>query len=583
MTTLCRLTLAAALVAAAGVAPSFAQTIQVQVPQAGGPLPPRDGTPATAAATGTAAIRGRVFAADSGRPLRRARVQIGGPGLPNNGQTTSTDAEGRYEIKNLAGGRYTVTVTRSGYLRLSYGQRRPFEQGRPFDLANGQRADNVDFTLPRMSLISGRVLDEANEPISGVRVWAMRPVFFEGRRRLVPGGVPAMTDDAGQYRLLGLTPGSYFVMADIAETWTVVENGIERIMGYAQTYYPGTPGFTDARRVAVGVGEEASNTDFALIPGRAATVAGTVYDSQGRPAGGRQMTLGQEFRGPGQTFAMTSNGTTVAADGTFRLTGLAPGDYKLSVRTTTEVNGVTVQESAAATITVSGVDIDNLALITSSGWTVSGTLVTDTGDPVPAAPRGRMRVTGRPLSSDPLPMGPGPAFNADNGRVTDDSTFTTPGLYGPARLRVTLPDEWAVKSIQFDGRDVTDETLEARSGDVLGNVQVVVTNKVNVVSGSITDAKGAATADGTVLVFADDAQKWIDDSRFVRSARPDQQGTFQIKGLPPGDYLAVAMDYIEDGSWNDPEYLESIRRYGQRIRLAGSGTQTVALRLVSPQ
>jgi hypothetical protein len=86
-----------------------------------------------------------------------------------------------------------------------------------------------------------------------------------------------------------------------------------------------------------------------------------------------------------------------------------------------------------------------------------------------------------------------------------------------------------------------------------------------------------------VLVFADDAQKWIDDSRFVRSARPDQQGTFQIKGLPPGDYLAVAMDYVEDGSWNDPEYLESIRRYGQRIRLAESGTQTVALRLVSPQ
>src|SRR6185436_10332746 len=349
----------------------------------------------------------------------------------------------------LAGGRYTITVTRSGYLRLSYGQRRPFEQGRPFDLANGQRADNVDFTLPRMSLISGRVLDEANEPISGVRVWAMRPVFFEGRRRLIPGGVPAMTDDAGQYRLLGLTPGSYFVMADIGETWTVVENGVERIMGYAQTYYPGTPGFTDARRVAVGVGEEASNTDFALIPGRAATVSGTVYDSQGRPAGGRQMALGQEFRGPGQTFAMTSNGTTVAADGTFR------------------VNGVTVQESAAATITVAGVDIANLALITSSGWSVGGTVLTDTGDPVPAAPRSRMRVTGRPLSSDPLPMGPGPACNADNGRVTDDSTFTTPGLYGPARLRVTLPDDWAVKSIQFDGRDVTDEVVEARSGAVL--------------------------------------------------------------------------------------------------------------------
>jgi hypothetical protein len=312
-------------------------------------------------------------------------------------------------------------------------------------------------------------------------------------------------------------------------------------------------------------------------------VSGTVHDSQGRPAGGRQIALGQEFRGPGQTFAMTSTGTTAAADGTFRMTGLAPGEYKLSVRTAADVNGVAVQEGAAATITVSGVDIDNLALITSSGWTVSGSVVTDTGGAVPAASRSRMRVIGRPLSSDPLPMGPGPAFNPDNGRVTDDSTFTTPGLYGPTRLRVMLPDDWAAKSVQFDGRDISDEALDARSGDVLTDVHVVVTNKINVVSGSITDARGATSADGTVLVFADDSQKWVDDSRFVRSARPDQQGTFQIKGLPPGDYLAVALDYVEDGAWNDPEYLESIRRYGQRIRLGESGTQTVALRLVSPQ
>ena len=155
-------------------------------------------------------------------------------------------------------------------------------------------------------------------------------VAYGQQQQVIRGGVlppreAGPADDAGQYRLLGLTPGSYFVMADIRETWTVVENGVERIMGYAQTCYPGTPGFTDARRVPVGVGEEANNTDFALIPGRAATVSGTVFDSQGRPVGGRQLALGQEFRGPGQTFSMTSTGTTIAADGTFRMTGLAPG------------------------------------------------------------------------------------------------------------------------------------------------------------------------------------------------------------------------------------------------------------------
>ena len=68
---------------------------------------------------------------------------------------------------------------------------------------------------------------------------------------------------------------------------------------------------------------------------------------------------------------------------------------------------------------------------------------------------------------------------------------------------------------------------------------------------------------------------------FVRSARPDQQGKFQIKGLPAGDYLAVAIDYVEDGMWNDPEYLESVRRYGEKVRLGESGSQTVALKLLS--
>jgi len=66
--------------------------------------------------------------------------------------------------------------------------------------------------------------------------------------------------------------------------------------------------------------------------------------------------------------------------------------------------------------------------------------------------------------------------------------------------------------------------------------------------------------------------RWLEDSRYVRSARPDQQGTFQIKGLPAGEYLAVALEYVEDGAWN-----------GQRVKLLDSGSQTIALELISPQ
>ena len=187
------------------------------------------------------------FAAVSSPPILDGRFGGRGskstaPELAGDDRMTSTNAEGRYEIKDLPAGRYTVTVTRSGYLRLSYGQRRPYEQGKPLQVANGQVVENVDFTLPHMSLVTGRVLDEANEPISGVRVMAMRSAFFEGQRKLVPALAPfAITEDAGQYRLLGLTPGTYYVEAETRETWTVTEQGIERVMGYARTYFPARP------------------------------------------------------------------------------------------------------------------------------------------------------------------------------------------------------------------------------------------------------------------------------------------------------------------------------------------------------
>lgn len=236
-------------------------------------MPPRDNRTPPAAA-GTASIKGRVFAGDSGKPLRRARITISAIELGRDQRSTSTNVDGRYEIKDLPAGRYTIRVGRSGYLGLQYGQRRPLEQGKPLQLIDRQVVENIDFTLPRASVITGRITDETNEPIADVQVSAMRSMYYQGRRRLVPAGPPARTDDAGEYRVIGLVPGSYYMMARLNETWTVVENGVEEMFGYAPTYFPGAMGMTDARRITLGIGQQIGNTNFGLIPGRAATVSG---------------------------------------------------------------------------------------------------------------------------------------------------------------------------------------------------------------------------------------------------------------------------------------------------------------------
>ena len=88
-------------------------------------------------------------------------------------------------------------------------------------MADAQVTDRIDFALPRMSAIAGRISDESGEPLEGVTVLAMRSMCFEGRRRLVPI-VTTTTDDAGDYRLQKLSPASYVVMASTKETWTVI-------------------------------------------------------------------------------------------------------------------------------------------------------------------------------------------------------------------------------------------------------------------------------------------------------------------------------------------------------------------------
>jgi hypothetical protein len=63
-------------------------------------------------------------------------------------RVVTTDGDGRYELLNLPAGRYRLFVNRAGYVALEYGQARPFENGKPLDIAEGQAVEKVDFSLP---------------------------------------------------------------------------------------------------------------------------------------------------------------------------------------------------------------------------------------------------------------------------------------------------------------------------------------------------------------------------------------------------------------------------------------------------
>jgi hypothetical protein len=514
---------------------------------------------------GTASLRGKVVTADTGRPIRRAQVSLSGAegGEP---RTVSTNALGIFEAVDLPAGRYTVTVTKSGYLRLQYGQRRPGEPGRPVELADGQKMTNLDLSLPKASAITGRVTDELGDPMPNASIFPMQWRYFRGERRLVPvsgGGPFNRSDDTGQFRITGLEPGDYVVMAVTRESWTDEKNPKERI-GFLPTYSGSTATPADAARVRVVLGQDAPIPDIAMVPGRVGTISGTALSSAGVPLAGEQLNLMQEFQGPGSSSSFGAPGTKVSADGSFTIRNVVPGTYKVSLRTAADPERPV--EFAATTIHFLGDDLTGLQIVTAPGATLRGRVVTESGEAL--ARDLKVTVAARPLD----PSRNAPLIGQDNGRMKEDGTFEIAGVQGAVRITVSgIPSGWYLRSVMHDGKDIVDTPLDVRGGALVDGLSVLLTKTLPEVRGTLLDAKGQVP-DGSVILFPEDAAQWAEESRLIKRVRPDATGAFAVRQVIPGNYLAAAVEYVRDGEFQDPAFLEGLREHARRVRVDEGGT-----------
>lgn len=537
---------------------------------AGQRTPPRMMRPGEQAPKGSAVLRGAVVAADTGAPIRRAQVRASAPGSQET-RTTLTDEQGRFEFKELAGGRYTLVASKGGFITLQYGQRRPSEPGTPVDLAAGQAVEKIVVGLPRGSVITGRIADEFGEPLTGAQVRVLRYGYAAGARRLLPAGQSDRTDDQGTFRVFGLPPGDYIVSATLNEDRAVFRQRLgdddTPPTGYSPTYFPGTTNAADAQRVSVALGQEVSGIGFALSLMPLAKVSGRVIGAAGAEMGGLVMAMPDDM----VRQAMSQpRGAPVNADGTFELTGLAPGRYVLTAGGRGRRN---VDEPTGRTpITVSGVDLSGVTIALAPPAVVRGVVQTDTG--AVGLRASQVRVSFTPAQPAGLE-----AFR-NRGGVNDDFTFEVAGVTEPGYLRVTPPPGWHLKAIQRDGQDLTDTPIALEPGAQLTGIRVVLTQTTTTVAGSVRDDRGNAVLDATVVVFPDDEAQWTYQSRFIRTARPDTSGRFEIVGLPHDDsYRVVALQGLEDGQATDPEFLATLRDGSDRLSLGEGETKSLDLRL----
>jgi hypothetical protein len=523
-------------------------------------VPARDQPPTPRAGTGV--IRGRVVRADTGEPLRRVQVRVDewSTGDGSGPAATMTDAEGRYELTQLPAGRYQLKATRGGYVEVAYGQRRPFERGRPLELGERGVLQNIDFALPPGAVVTGRVVDETGEAVAGVSVSLARRRYFDGARRL-GAERGSSTDDRGEFRIFGVPPGDYVIVA----TFDATDLGSRDRVRYVPTYYPGTPVASEAQRVTVGLGQELPGITIALARSATATVRGVVRSSGQASFGPFTLVIAREINGP-QAYGQTAM-AMAARDGSFAIAGLLPGAYLLEARSRPG------SEFASMEVVVDGSDVAGVTLMLSKGATARGRIRFDTGNPPQGLRPSQVFVTPTLVDHQlaDMSMSGGPPV------THDDWTFELQGLRGRGFIRAGILSDWRMKRVRLEGVDVTDTPLDFAT-DVDG-LEIELTQRLTTVSGRVSDDRGDVALDATVIAFADDPGKWGTHSRFIESARPDQQGRFTIRDLPPGRYVAIAVGYLEPGEERDPDVLEAWRQGGTPFTLSEGETHALELRL----
>jgi len=437
------------------------------------------------------------------------------------------------------------------------------------------------------------VVDENGEPLVRASVDLVRWGYAQGRRVLRP--VPwasAATDDLGRYRLYGLPPGEFFLRAAPFSAAVDMEGGIRAV--YVPAYWPGTADINAAERLTLTAGAEVTDRNFVLRPTPAIRVSGTVVGSNGAAPSGGDVALLQLADGRYDRPAQGLDSTRLGPGGSFSVLGVAPGQYLIQVQTSEFTSGRGVgrrglqpgggYEYALVPLSVKDASIDGLRVTTSPGAAASGRVVFDQG----AEPR--FGPNSLPLTAQPVGI-PVSRMNTQStrARVHTDWTFEFAGLFGPRVFRVADLPGWTLTAVRRNGADITDEPIEFKGNESVSGLEIVISNRITQLTGTVSDDTGKPAVDYALVVFAEDASKWRAlqipaqqatssqpsalqafgaASRFVRVGRPNQQGRFRITGLPAGRYLAAAVGSIEEGAWDDPAVLERFRSHATAFDLA---------------
>lgn len=354
-------------------------------------------------------ITGRVVDAD-GKPLIEERITltpVDDKGEPSRGLASrpanfgmySTDDRGIYRIYGLAAARYKVSVGDDGhsatlrggyYPKTYYGNTAEATKASIVDLNEGAEAKNIDITVggrSRTFTVTGRIVDaDTNQPLPGVD-YSFGALQTNQSQTYISGTYSpnTPTNSQGQFRLEGVAPGRYAIMASSNSMFNQTSNQLPKV-------------YSDPLPFEVTDGDIA---DLEVKAQRGLSISGVIVtdgitDKKALATFSRLVVSGFVEPTPSSIQSFMSGTTSqIAADGTFQLDGLRPGKIQIDISglTSAEARGLTISRIVHERASGRRIDL-------APGQSVSGVrvyLAYGTG-----AIKGQLKVEGGVLPADAL-------------------------------------------------------------------------------------------------------------------------------------------------------------------------------------
>ena len=537
-------------------------------------------------------IEGYVLKTGTSTPVSRARVDVRRDGGGSAGAlVTTTDASGKFTIRNVPPGRYRVSASRDGYVPSQFGERSRGGPGAVITLEFRQELKDIVLALTPKGAISGRIYDRFGDPVVNANVQAMKHTYQDGRRILVPVD-NARTNDLGEYRLFWLTPGQYIISAVPLESpcvdgcGVIVQGGVSgppQIIGgavrldarvavpapdipetYLPVYFPGTTDASTASLVDLPGGVNLTGVDLKIAETRAVRVRGRVINGlTGQPALGATIALVPRR---GTVATGSSQRASVANTGAFEFRHMAPGSYDL-VASAPAAGG---RLAAHTPIDIGGADIDNVSLTLQIQLTMSGRITVENMQAGVTAPMNGIRVELRrePFTPELLVLLP---------TVSADGTFSLSGVTpGDYQIKVGLAGfRGYIKSARYGAVDALNPPFHI---DVAGQLEIVISPDAGSLDGIVLDDMQKPFPDATVVLVPDPPRRQRFDLFYA--AGSDASGRLHLDSVAPGDYRMFAWDDVPADAWQDPDFLRQYEDRGKPVRISEGTKQILELRLI---